>query len=114
MRQGYEIRTAIRFQETQTGDLSAQLAVLLKDGEELARLTYASAATISQINVGWKRRANQSQLGFVLDIERGYWAKEKDEQKDAQDNPLWGARSRSSVCGRYEEQPVVRAVHRFG
>lgn len=94
MRQGYEIRTAIRFQETQTGDLSAQSAVLLKDGEELAKLTYASAATISRINVGWKRRANQSQLGFVLDIERGFWAKEKDEQKDAQDNPLSGRTKR--------------------
>lgn len=88
MRQGYELRTAIRFQETQTGDLSAQSASLMNDGEELAKLTYASAATISRINVGWRRRANQSQLGFVLDIERGYWAKEKDEQKDEQGNPL--------------------------
>lgn len=94
MRQGYEIRTAIRFQDTQTGDLSAQSATLLKDGEVLAKLTYANAATISRINVGWKRRANQSQLGFVLDVERGYWAREKDEQKDAQDNPLSGRTKR--------------------
>lgn len=94
MRQGYEIRTAIRFQDTQTGDLSAQSALLIKDGERLAKLTYASAATISRINVGWKRRANQSQLGFVLDIERGYWASQKDDQKDAQDNPLSGRTKR--------------------
>lgn len=94
MRQGYELRTAIRFQDTQTGDPSAQSAKLTKDGEELAQLTYASAATISRINVGWKRRANQSQLGFVLDIERGYWAKEKDEQKDEQGNPLSGRTKR--------------------
>jgi ATP-dependent helicase YprA (DUF1998 family)/very-short-patch-repair endonuclease len=88
MRQGFELRTAIRFQETQTGDLSAQSARLMKDGDELAKLTYASSATISRINVGWRRRANPNQLGFVLDIERGYWGKEKDEQKDDQDNPL--------------------------
>lgn len=94
MRQGYELRTAIRFQETQTGDLSAQSADLMKDKEKLATLTYASAATISRINVGWKRRANQSQLGFVLDIERGYWAKEKEEQNDEQDNPLSGRTKR--------------------
>ncbi len=93
-RQGYELRTAIRFQETQTGDLSAQSAILLKDGKKLATLTYASAATISRINVGWRRRANQSQLGFVLDIERGYWAKEKEEQKDEQGNPLSGRTKR--------------------
>jgi len=94
MRQGYELRTAIRFQEMQTGDLSAQSAELLKDGEKLATLTYASAATISRINVGWRRRANQSLLGFVLDIERGDWGKEKDEQKDEQGNPLSGRTKR--------------------
>jgi len=94
MRQGFELRTAIRFQETQAGDLSAQSAKLTKDDEDLATLTYASAATISRINVGWKRRANQSKLGFVLDIERGYWAKEKDEQKDEQGNPLSGRTKR--------------------
>lgn len=94
MRQGYELRTAIRFQETQTGDLSAQSAELIKNGEKLATLTYASAATISRINVGWRRRANQSQLGFVLDIERGYWAKEKAEQNDEQVDPLSGRTKR--------------------
>jgi very-short-patch-repair endonuclease len=93
-RQGYELRTAIRFQEAQTGVLSAQSAKLLKDGEKLATLTYASAATISRINVGWRRRANPAQLGFVLDIERGYWAKEKEEQKDEQGNPLSGRTKR--------------------
>lgn len=94
MRQGFELRTAIRFQETQTGNPSAQSAELMKDGDRLATLTYASAATISRINVGWKRRANQSQLGFVLDIERGYWAKEKEEQSDEQGNPLSGRTKR--------------------
>jgi ATP-dependent helicase YprA (DUF1998 family)/very-short-patch-repair endonuclease len=88
MRQGFELRTAIRFQETQTGDLSAQSAKLMKDGEVHATMTYASAATISRINVGWRRRANQNQLGFMLDIERGDWGKEKDENKNEQDNPL--------------------------
>ena len=88
VRQGYDLRTAIRFQETQTGDLSAQSAILIKDGKEIARLTYASAATISRINVGWRRRANPSQLGFVLDIERGYWEKDKKDDQDIQDDPL--------------------------
>ncbi len=88
MRQGYELRTAIRFQESQTGDPAAQSAKLMNGDKDLATLTYASAATISRINVGWKRRSNQSQLGFVLDIERGYWAREKDEQTDEQGNPL--------------------------
>jgi very-short-patch-repair endonuclease len=85
MRQGFELQTAIRFQDTQAGEFSAQSAKLIKDGAQLARLTYASAATLWRINLGWRRRSNPNQLGFVLDIERGYWAKENDQQDDPDD-----------------------------
>lgn len=85
MRQGFELQTAIRFQETQAGEFSAQSAKLLKDGTQIARLTYAGAATLWRINLGWRRRSNPNQLGFVLDIERGYWAKENDQQDDPDD-----------------------------
>jgi ATP-dependent helicase YprA (DUF1998 family) len=86
MRQGFELRTALRFQETQAGELSAQSARLIgPDGTLIASLTYAGAATLWRINMGWKRRANPNELGFVLDIERGYWAKENDNQDDPDD-----------------------------
>jgi very-short-patch-repair endonuclease len=85
VRQGFELRTAIRFQDTQAGEYSAQSAKLMKDGEQIARLTYAGAATLWRINLGWRRRSNPNQLGFVLDIERGYWAKENDQQDDPDD-----------------------------
>jgi ATP-dependent helicase YprA (DUF1998 family)/very-short-patch-repair endonuclease len=85
MRQGFDLHTAIRFQETQGGEFSSQSARLMKDGTQIASLTYAGAATLWRINLGWKRRSNQNQLGFVLDIERGYWAKENDQQDDADD-----------------------------
>ena len=85
MRQGFELHTALRFQETQSGELSAQSAKLMKDGTQIARLTYAGAATLWRINLGWRRRSNPNQLGFVLDIERGYWAKENDQQDDPDD-----------------------------
>ncbi len=87
MRQGFDLRTALRFQETQTGEISAQSAKLMKDGEQLASLTYADAASLWRINLGWKRRAIQQQYGFVLDVERGYWAKENATQDD-QDDPM--------------------------
>lgn len=87
MRQGFELRTALRFQETQAGELSAQSARLIaQDGTLVASLTYAGAATLWRINMGWKRRANPNETGFVLDVERGYWAKEIDNQDD-QDDP---------------------------
>ena len=85
MRQGFELRTALRFQETQAGELMAQSARLIaQDGTLIASLTYAGAATLWRINMGWKRRANPNETGFVLDIERGYWTKEND-QEDSDD-----------------------------
>lgn len=85
MRQGYELRTAVRFHETQSGDPSARTARLMADGKLVASITYASAATIWRINMGWRRRANPAQLGFVLDIERGYWTKQPEEADDPDD-----------------------------
>ncbi len=85
MRQGFELRTAFRFQETQTGELAAQSAKLMKDGEQVASLTYAGAATLWRINLGWRRRSEPNQHGFLLDIERGYWGKENNQADDTDD-----------------------------
>jgi ATP-dependent helicase YprA (DUF1998 family)/very-short-patch-repair endonuclease len=87
MRQGFELRTAFRFQDTQTGTPAAQSAKLMKDGKQLASLTYADAATLWRINMGWRRRSDPNQHGFVLDIERGYWKKESDAD-DTPDDPM--------------------------
>jgi len=86
-RQGYELRTAVRYHETQSGELSARSARLMVGDTPVAYLTYASAATLWRINLGWRRRVNPAQLGFVLDIERGYWAKQSEEQ-DEPDDPM--------------------------
>jgi ATP-dependent helicase YprA (DUF1998 family)/very-short-patch-repair endonuclease len=81
MRQGYELRTAIRFHQAQSGEPVVHTARLESaNGVLLAKLTYGSAATITRLNLGWRRRANKSQLGFVLDIERGYWAKQSEDE----------------------------------
>ena len=51
----------------------------------MLRLEYGPAATIWRINVGWRRRKQQDQLGFVLDTERGYWQKNDLDPDDADD-----------------------------
>ncbi|MBE0448018.1 MAG: DEAD/DEAH box helicase [Actinobacteria bacterium] len=85
MRLGYDIITGVRFAEYGGGPASTTAEVKL-DGELLARLTYGHAATLWRINLGWSRRKNKEQFGFVLDVERGYWAKnEQDEQDDLSD-----------------------------
>ena len=52
---------------------------------QLAKLTYGDAATLWRINVGWRAARTRTSSGFVLDIERGYWA--RNEQADDADGP---------------------------
>jgi very-short-patch-repair endonuclease len=88
MRLGYEIRTAVRFAE-QNGRPVFHLGAVEQEGggPALARLTYGHAATLWRINLGWMRRRDKSQYGFVLDTERGYWAK-GEQSADDPDDPL--------------------------
>ena len=75
-RQGYEIRTAVRFAEVD-GHASGRTAqVDGSAGERLATLYYGHAATVWRINYGWRRRKDKELLGFVLDTEKGRWQKQ--------------------------------------
>ena len=84
LRLGYEIQTAVRFSE-QGGRPSYRTAEVVHDGEQVASLAYGQAATLWRINLGENRRRNKAQLGFVLDIERGYWAR-SDQLVDEDDD----------------------------
>jgi ATP-dependent helicase YprA (DUF1998 family)/very-short-patch-repair endonuclease len=84
-RMGYELKTGIRF-AVRGGKKSAQQAALKdKNGEELASLVYGHAATIWRLNLGWRRRQNKDQAGYILDTERGYWANNKAVDDDPAD-----------------------------
>ncbi|MBI3965204.1 MAG: DUF1998 domain-containing protein, partial [Chloroflexi bacterium] len=81
---GYELRTGVRFAE-HGGRPAYRTATVEREGVALARLTYGHAATLWRINLGWRRRKNQDQVGFLLDTERGYWEKNQavpDEDAD--------------------------------
>lgn len=94
MRQGYELSTAIRF-VNHGGVISAHTAEILHDGELIAKMTYGNSATIWRINLGWRRRANPQQYGFILDTERGYWARKEDDQSPNEtDDPMSSRLSR--------------------
>lgn len=80
LRQGYDLRTAFKFNE-KDGRPVIKTAVLFNgEGERLVTLKYGHAAVLWRINLGWKRRKNKAELGFVLDCERGYWARSDDER----------------------------------
>jgi len=75
MRMGYELVTAVRFSEIEGRPNYRTGEVIGRNGEPLLTLTYGSAATLWRINLGWKRRKDKEQYGFMLDTERGYWQK---------------------------------------
>lgn len=84
LRLGYEIRTGLRFSE-RDGMPDIRTALVRQGDQELVRLTYAQTATLWRINLGWTRRKNQQQYGFVLDIERGYWGRSEQNEDDPED-----------------------------
>ncbi len=92
-RLGYELRTGVRF-AGRDGDLSARATTLWSGGQRLATLTYGNAATLWRINLGWTRRKNKDQLGFVLDTERGFWARTEQETTGDPEDPLSASTSR--------------------
>ncbi|OGO32969.1 MAG: hypothetical protein A2Z16_04630, partial [Chloroflexi bacterium RBG_16_54_18] len=92
MRQGFELRTAVRFHELAPGQPAARTACLMAGDQVLATITYASSASLWRINLGWRRRTDPNLKGFLLDVERGYWAKqsEQEDERDASivDDPM--------------------------
>jgi len=95
LRQGYELRTAIRFAD-HGGVISARNAEIhfhpqgvQGEAKLIGKLTYGNSATLWRINLGWRRRANPQQFGFILDTERGYWARKEDDQTALEaDDPM--------------------------
>lgn len=81
-RLGFELKTGIRFAR-RGGVLSARRAeVIDKGGEIVAVLIYGHAATLWRMNLGWRRRSDSDQTGYLLDVERGYWAKSQVVEDD--------------------------------
>jgi very-short-patch-repair endonuclease len=83
----------VRFGEHK-GERGARTAQVVHDDEPLLELTYAPSATLWRINKGWRRRANPAELGFVLDVEAGYWAKNELEKESEPDDPMSALKER--------------------
>lgn len=86
-RKGYELISGVHFAR-RGGRLSVEEATVDVDGRPVFGLAYGDTATIWRINLGWRRRRTKEQLGFVLDLERGYWGSSDDAEAEDQDDPM--------------------------
>jgi very-short-patch-repair endonuclease len=85
-RQGFELESAIRFSQRE-GNLSCTKAAAVVDGDPVLRLEYGETADIWRINLGERRRRSPNQLGFMIDVETGDWARNQLEKVTDPDSP---------------------------
>jgi superfamily II DNA/RNA helicase len=84
---GYEIHNTFRFAEID-GDPDVRKAEVYVNEGKFATLRYGDAATIWRVNLGWRKRRNPNERGFLLDVERGYWATNREADEADQEDPL--------------------------
>ena len=84
---GYDVRTTLRFADVD-GRLDARRAEIVVGDRKLGTIRYGDAATIWRINLGWKNRRNTSDFGFLLDVERGFWATNQQADDRDQEDPM--------------------------
>jgi ATP-dependent helicase YprA (DUF1998 family)/very-short-patch-repair endonuclease len=77
LRIGYDIRPAYRY-STINGQLDLQVAEVTFQGRQIATMRYGDAVDIFRINTGWRQRRREHEDGFLLDVDRGYWATNRD------------------------------------
>ena len=82
--QGFDIRTYYSFTQNQ----STVQCTVLYEGQEIATLTYASAAKVYRINAGWKNskdKTSSNHRGFNVNPSSGYWESDTPADEDSSD-----------------------------
>ncbi|QDU56729.1 DEAD/DEAH box helicase [Aeoliella mucimassa] len=95
-RVGYEIRSTFRF-STVNGEPDFRKAEVKIGEGRVATMRYGDAAEIWRINVGWRKRRHENEHGFLLDVERGYWASNRDVEDNDTEDPMNQARVKRVV-----------------
>ncbi len=81
---GYKLVSSYRFPEI-GGKLDRKDAEAYI-GESLAmKLSYGDSTDLYRINRGWASQRGDQPPGFILDLERGYWARNQADDEDKED-----------------------------
>lgn len=84
---GFEIQTTFRFADVD-GRVDLRKSEVVSGERRVATMRYGDAAKIWRINLGWRKRKNSNERGFLLDTERGYWATNKDLGEADREDPM--------------------------
>ncbi|MBL4827147.1 MAG: DEAD/DEAH box helicase [Spongiibacteraceae bacterium] len=85
-RQGYDMQTTIQFASMDGRLRVVNGQVESNSGESLLNLQYGPSSTVWRINLGWKRRKEESIYGFNIDATTGFWSKDAQAPPDQNDN----------------------------
>lgn len=83
-RYGYKMLSAYRFPDM-GGRIDRKDAEVFAGGVPVMRLNYGDAASLYRINMGWANMRGSQPPGYMLDLERGYWAKNPVDADDPGD-----------------------------
>ncbi len=86
---GYKVVTSYRFPDI-GGKLDRKDAEVLRAETLIMRISYGDATDLYRINLGWANQQGNQPPGFNLDLERGYWSRNKADDEDHDDAPAQG------------------------
>tara|TARA_R110002167_G_scaffold51814_6_gene149943 strand:- start:791 stop:6001 length:5211 start_codon:yes stop_codon:yes gene_type:complete len=109
-RQGYEMQTTIQFAETD-GKLRVVQGEIITDEGTLLKIQYAPAATVWRMNLGWRRRKEESIFGFNIDTVTGFWSKDEQAPAEKNDDAAKEERTIERITPYVEDRRNVLILH---
>ncbi|WP_041522648.1 DEAD/DEAH box helicase [Gilvimarinus agarilyticus] len=113
-RQGYDMQTTLQFASCEgrlrviSGDVND------KDENILLHIQYAPAATVWRINLGWRRRKEESIYGFNIDTTSGMWSKDEQASQDQNDEASKSDRYVERITPYVEDRRNVLIIRPSG
>ncbi|MGA2264298.1 MAG: helicase-related protein [Acidobacteriota bacterium] len=112
---GYKLVTSYRFPDI-GGKLDRKDAEVFIGDAPAMRLSYGDATDLYRINRGWANQRGNQPPGFILDLERGYWARNQADDEDEDDATAQGRLQRVVPYVRDSKNALVMSLqpHRSG
>lgn len=88
--QGFELQTLYRFSTDITGRPHKTTASLMVGTQCIAKLTYAPAASLMRVNLGWRNRTNKTVKGFGINPISGLWSQAQSSKPAASPKDPFG------------------------